>query len=112
MKLDTRYGGIWDELSPKPAQSAKTERRVPQTQEEAIDFYEAAESSMHRSLMKTWDRHNEMMRKSAELREIARRKKVVELQAQQARERQREFLAESAEDKKAEQRRKDIKARS
>lgn len=103
MKIDTRYGSIWDELSPQPA---KTERRLPQTQQEARDFYEAAESSVHRSLMKTWDGHNDMMRKSAELRQIARRKKTVELQAQQARQRQHDFLAES------EQHRKDLKAHS
>ena len=89
MKVDTRYGSIWDEL---PGGKAKTERRVPTTQQEARDFYEAAESSMHDSLMKTWDGHNDMMAKSAELREAARRKKAVELQAQQARERQSEFL--------------------
>ena len=89
MKVDTRYGSIWDEL---PDRKAKNERRVPTTQQEAWDFYEAAESSMHDSLMKTWDGHNDMMAKSAELRETARRKRAVELQAQQARERQREFL--------------------
>ena len=89
MKIDTRYGSIWDEL---PDGKPKTERKIPTTQQEARDFYEAAESSIHRSLMKTWDGHNDMLAKSAELRETALRKKAIELQAQEARERQREFL--------------------
>ena len=72
MKIDTCYGSIWDEL---PVQS---ERRVPETQEEAMDLYEAAKSSVNHSLMKTWDKHNDMMKKSAELRRIAERKKAVE----------------------------------
>ncbi len=95
MKIDTRYGSIWDEL---PQGKAKTERRVPQTQEEARDFYEAAESSMHNSLMKTWDGHNDMMKKSAELRRITERKAAVERQAQEARDRQHELLTEYADE--------------
>ncbi|MBQ7221308.1 MAG: hypothetical protein IJS28_10050 [Synergistaceae bacterium] len=94
MKIDTRYGSIWDEL---PASPAKTERRVPQTQEEALDFYEAAESSVHNSLMKTWDSHNDMVKKSAELRRLTERRAAIERQAQEARERQHEMLNESAE---------------
>ena len=92
MKVDTRYGSIWDELSHSPA---KTERRVPQSQEEARDFYEAAESSMHKSLMKTVDGHNDMMKKSAELRTIQQRKEAIERQAQEARDRQHKFLTEA-----------------
>ena len=80
MKIDTRYGSIWDELP------AKSERRVPQTQEEAMDLYEAAKSSVNHSLMKTWDKHNDMMKKSAELRKIAERKKAVEMFAEAAEE--------------------------
>lgn len=88
MKVDTRYGSIWDEMP------AGTERRIPQTQEEARDLYEAAESSMHDSLMKTWDGHNDMMRKSAELRRVSERKKAIERQVQEHRDLQRE-LAEA-----------------
>ncbi|MBQ3403113.1 MAG: hypothetical protein IJG65_07060 [Synergistaceae bacterium] len=90
MKVDTRYGSIWDELPPG------TERKIPETQEEARDFYEAAKSSMHSSLMKTWDKHNEMMRKSAELRRVSDRKKAIERQEQERREEQREFLEADA----------------
>lgn len=92
MKIDTRFTSIWDELPPS------TPRKVPATQQEARDFYEAAESSMHNSLMKTVDAHNEMMRQSAQLRETARRKKALELQVQQDREAQREMFAEAAEE--------------
>ena len=88
MKVDTRYGSIWDEMP------AGTERRIPQTQEEARDLYEAAESSMHDLLMKTWDGHNDMMRKSAELRRVSERKKAIERQVQEHRDLQRE-LAEA-----------------
>ena len=89
MKIDTRYGSIWDELSPSPA---KSERRVPSTQEEAQDFYEAAESSMHKSLMKTVDGHNDMVKKSAELRTIQQRKEAIERIAQQRRDEHTKFL--------------------
>lgn len=86
MKVDTRYGSIWDEMPPG------TERSVPQTQQEARDLYEAAESSMHNSLMKTLDGHNDMMKKSAELRRISERKKAIERQAQEHRDMQRELI--------------------
>lgn len=90
-KVDTRYGSIWDEM-PKG-----TKRRIPQTKDEAMDFYEAAESSMHNSLMKTWDAHNDMMAKSAELRRIVERKAALERQVQERRENQREIIEDSAE---------------
>ena len=92
MKIDTRYGSIWDELP------SRTERRMPQTQEEARDFYEAAESSMHNSLMKTVDGHNDMMKKSAELRRITERKAAIERQAQEHREEQHELFVKAAEE--------------
>ncbi len=101
-KIDTRYGSIWDELP------AKTERKIPQTQQEAQDLYEAAQSSVHNSLIKTWDSHNDMMRKSAELRRIAQQKQAVERQAQQARDKQQEIFAQAAEE--ALKRREEIKA--
>ena len=91
MKVDTHYGSIWDEMS------GKTERSIPKTQEEAMDFYEAAKSSVNNSLMKTWDAHNDMVKKSAELRRISERKKAIERQVQEDRERQRELFAEAAE---------------
>ncbi len=89
MKIDTRYGSIWDEL---PAKYDKSERKIPQTQEEARDFYEAAKSSMHNSLMKTWDAHNESMKQSAKLRQIYSRKKLIEAEYQKRRDEQRELL--------------------
>ena len=90
MKIDTRYGSIWDELP------AGTERKIPETKEEAKDFYEAAESSINNSLMKTWDGHNDMMRKSAELRRVSERKKAIERQVQEHRDLQRELAEEAA----------------
>ena len=92
MKVDTRYGSIWDELSPSPA---KTERRVPKTQQEAQDFYEAAESSMHNSLMKTIDGHNDMVKKSAQLRQVQQRKEALERMEEKRREEHTKFLEES-----------------
>ena len=88
MKVDTRFGSIWDELP------YKSERKIPETQAEAIDFYEAAQSSVNNSLMKTWDSHNDMVKKSAELRKISERKKVLEHQAKQRREEYQERIKE------------------
>ena len=53
MKVDTKFGSIWDELP------YKTEKKIPETQAEAMDFYQAAEASMSKSTMKTWDAHND-----------------------------------------------------
>ena len=49
MKIDTRYNSMWDNLP------SKYEGRIPETQEELKDFYEAAEASRHDTLMKTID---------------------------------------------------------
>ena len=84
---------MWDELP------QKTEREIPRTRDEAVDFYEAAESSVHNSLMKTWDGHNDMTAKSAELRHISERKAALERQVQERRENQRELAEETAEDR-------------
>ena len=95
MKIETRYGSIWDELP------VKYEHKVPETQEEAEEFYEAAKSSMHDSLMKTIDAHNESMRKSAELRQKAQRKKEIEEAVIEHRQQQKEiFEAEAVKRKK------------
>ena len=90
MKIDTRYGSMWDELP------VKYEGRIPETKEEAEDFYEAAETSMHDSLMKTIDAHNESMRKSAELRKKAQQKKDIEQRVIEHREQQREIFEAEA----------------
>ena len=86
MKIDTRYGSMWDELHPK------AERRIPQTQQEAQELHQAAQSSMHRSLMTAWDSHNDMVSKSAELRKIQHRKEALERIELERRERHTEFL--------------------
>ena len=93
MKVDTKFGSIWDELP------HKSEKKIPETQSEAMDFYQAAQSSITDSTMKTWDAHNDMMAKSAELRKISARKKAVERQAQQRREESLELMKEAAEEK-------------
>lgn len=90
MKVDTYYGSIWDEMPGKP------ERTIPKTQEEALDLYEAAKSSINHSLMKTWDAHNDMVKKSAELRNIKHRKEAIERLAREQREEHTEFLEESS----------------
>lgn len=90
MKVDTRYGSMWDELP------VKYEGRIPETREEAEDFYEAAGASMHDSLMKTIDAHNESMRKSAELRKKAQQKKDIEQRVIEHREQQREIFEAEA----------------
>ena len=92
-KIDTHYGSIWDEL-PKG-----TERKIPTTQREAMDFYEAAQSSMDKAVLKTMDGHNDMMKKSAELRKISQRKKAVEDLNIKHREEQRKFFEDEAKKK-------------
>ncbi len=95
-KVDTRFGSIWDELL---SQYKSEGKKIPTTQSEAMDFYQAAEASMTNSTMKTWDAHNDMMAKSAELRKISERKKAVERQAQERREQNHELLERAAEEK-------------
>ncbi|MBQ9419167.1 MAG: hypothetical protein IJU31_02190 [Synergistaceae bacterium] len=92
MKIDTRFGSIWDELP------ENTEKKIPQTQAEAMDFYQAAETSITKSTMKIWDAHNDMVAKSAELRKISERKKIIERQSQQRREESRELAEKAAEE--------------
>ena len=90
MKVNNRFGSMWDELP------GKRERKVPETREEALDLYEAAQSSLNTSMMKTWDAHNDMMRNAAELRKVQARKKLIEQQDIEHRKEQREFLESSA----------------
>ena len=90
MKVDTRYGSIWDELR------VKQEPRIPETQEEAQRLHEAAEASMHDALMKTVDAHNESMRQAAELRKKSQRKQEIERQMIEHREEQRRIFEEEA----------------
>ena len=91
-RINTRYGSIWDEL---PYESSSV-RKVPETQDEALELVKAAESSMTRSTMQTWDAHNDMVQKSAELRKIQARKQAIESQYQEHREEQRELMAKIA----------------
>ena len=93
MKVDTRFGSIWDELP------QKTEKKIPETQAEAMELFQAAESSVNNSTMKIWDSHNDMMAKSAELRKVSERKKAVERQAQERLENNHELLERAAEEK-------------
>ncbi|MBQ7170534.1 MAG: hypothetical protein IJR63_11605 [Synergistaceae bacterium] len=90
MKVDTRYSSMWDELH------VRYEPRVPETQEEAEKLHEAAEASMHDSLMKTVDAHNESVRQAAELRKKTRQKQEIESRVIQHREEQRKILEEEA----------------
>ena len=90
MRVDTRYGSMWDELP------VKQEPRIPETQEEAQRLHEAAEASMHDALMKTVDAHNESMRQAAELRKKTQRKQEIERQMIEHREEQRRIFEEEA----------------
>lgn len=93
MKIDTKFGSIWDEL---PSNSKK---EIPTTKSEAMDLYQAAEASITNSTMKILDSHNDMTAKSAELRKISERKKIIERQAQERREENHELLERAAEEK-------------
>lgn len=90
MKIDNKFGSIWDELP------YKTEKKIPETKQEALDLYEAAQSSVSNSTMKIWDSHNDMVKKSAELRKISERKKILENQNQKRLEENRERIIETA----------------
>ena len=94
MKVDNKFGSIWDEL---PNNNSKSEKNIPTSQSEAMDFYEAAQKSVNKSLMKTWDSHNDMVKKSAELRKISERKKIIERQNQERIEENKERFIEAAE---------------
>ncbi|MBQ7151123.1 MAG: hypothetical protein IJR94_02585 [Synergistaceae bacterium] len=93
MKIDNRFGSIWDELP--DSSTLKKEKKIPTTQADALEFHQAAEQSIHNSTMKVWDAHNDMMAKSAELRKISARKKILERQTQERLEKNRELLKES-----------------
>ena len=84
------FVSIWDELP------AKREKKLPDSQSEAIELVNAAQSSMDKSTLKAWDSHNDMMKKSAELRQIQARKKAIEQQYQEDRDEQRELMAKIA----------------
>ena len=81
---------MWDELP------VKYESRIPETKEELEDFHEAAQASMHDSLMKTIDAHNESVRRSAELRKKTQQKKELEQKVIEHREQQREIFEAEA----------------
>ncbi|MBR1486228.1 MAG: hypothetical protein IJ597_03105 [Synergistaceae bacterium] len=98
MKVDTKFGSIWDEL-PTQSLNNKKEKSIPTTQAEAMELYQAAESSVTNSTMKIWDSHNDMMAKSAEIRKVSERKKAVERQAQERIEQARELNEKAAEEK-------------
>ena len=90
-RINSRYGSIWDELP----ESSRV-KKVPETQEEALELVKAAEASMTRATLKTWDSHNDMVKKSAELRKVQARKQAIESQYQEHREEHRELMARIA----------------
>ena len=94
ININSRYGSIWDEL--QESSRVKVNKKVPETQEEALELVQAAESSMTRATLKTWDSHNDMVKKSAELRKIQARKQAIESQYQEHRDEQRELMARIA----------------
>lgn len=89
-----RLGSIWDELP--DSSDLKRERRIPETQEEALELYEAAKLSLNRTTMQAWDSHNDMVAKSQKLRQIAQRKEILERQNIEHREEQTRLIEEAA----------------
>lgn len=87
---DYRFGSIWDELP------ASREKKVPETQEEALELYEAAKLSLTHTTMAAWDRHNDMVSKSQKLRQIAQRKEILERQNTEHREEQTRLIEEAS----------------
>lgn len=95
--VNTQYifGSIWDEL---PDDSKlKREKKIPETQEEALELYDAAKLSLDRTTMTAWDKHNDMVAKSQKLRQIALRKEIIERQNIEHREEQTRLIEEAAE---------------
>ena len=95
IRVNTHYtlGSIWDEL---PDSELKREKRIPKTQEEALELYEAAKLSLNTATMTAWDRHNDMVAKSQKLRQIAQRKEIIERQNIEYREEQTRLIEEAA----------------
>ena len=93
--VNTRYrlGSIWEEL---PDSELKREKRIPETQEEALEAYEAAQLSLHNATMIAMDRHNDMVAQSQKLRQIAIRKEIIERQNIEHREEQTRLIEEAA----------------
>lgn len=90
MKINNKFGSIWDELP------YKSEKKAPETLSEAMDLYMAARSSVNNSTLKAWDSHNEMVKRSAELRKIKQRKEFMERKNLEHREENRELAAKIA----------------
>lgn len=88
-----RLGSIWDEL---PDSDLKREKRIPETQQEALELYEAAKLSLNTTTMQAWDSHNDMVAKSQKLRQIAQRKEIIERQNIEHREEQTRLIEEAA----------------
>ncbi len=96
MRIDPnkyKFTSIWDEL---PKDSKLKNRKVPENIQDALELSQAAQKSIDNSVMKTWDAHNDMMKKSSELRKIQQQKELREQQNIEHRENQRELLEEIA----------------
>ncbi len=88
------YGSIWDELP--DSSTIKKSKSAPRNISEAQELYAAAQSSVDKATFTTWDNHNDMLKKSAELRKIYDRKKFIEEREQKHRDEQREIMREIA----------------
>ena len=88
------YGSIWDEL---PESSAlKKSKSAPHNRDEALELHRAAQASVDNATFKTWDNHNDLMKKSSELRKIQERKRFIEERDQKHRDEQRELMKDIA----------------
>lgn len=95
MKINNNYkfSSIWDEL---PEKSPLKNKKIPENISEALELTQAAQKSIDSSVMKTWDAHNDMMKKSAELRKFKHQKDLIEQKNIQHRQEQRDLMNEIA----------------
>ena len=92
LKIDSnkyKFGSIWDEL---PSNSSLKNKKIPENVSETLELTQAAQKSIDSSVMKTWDAHNDMMKKSAELRKIKQQKDFIEQKNIQHRQEQHDLF--------------------
>ena len=90
MKVDSGLSRLWegfDFASDRARNLKQTSRTVPSTQEDALERVQEAKENTNRTTMRTWDKHNDMVEKSQELRQKRQRQEAV---ARRNRERQEE----------------------
>ena len=90
MKVDSGLSRLWEGLgfsADRAGKAGKASKTAPSSQEEALELVQEAKESANRTTMRTWDKHNDMVEKSQELRETRQRQEAT---ARRNRERQEE----------------------